>query len=122
MSARKTQLKTRPRRKVRISGGSRTSYDRLTDKTEPTNNPELGVVIDVVVQNCRGQRAEFTHSGTETVCGRSDGDGEHFGGDEEGGAVGTELLEESGQEVDCLEAVDMGGFSEVVVCACGDQL
>lgn len=80
------------------------------------------MIVDVVVQHSRRQSAEFTHGGTETVCSGSDRDREHFGCDEEGGAVGAELLEESGQEVDGLEAVDVGGFSEVVVCACGDQL
>jgi hypothetical protein len=95
---------------------------KRTEETEPTDNPELGVVIDVVVQDGRSQSTKLSHGGTETVGGSSDGDGEDFSGDEEGGAVGTELLEESGKEVDGLETVDVCGFSEVVVRHSGDKL
>jgi hypothetical protein len=80
------------------------------------------VVINVVVQDGGSQGTKLSHGSTETVGGGSNGDGEDFGGDEEGGAVGTELLEESGKEIDGLEAVDVCGFSEVVVRDSGDKL
>lgn len=80
------------------------------------------MVINIVVQDSRGQGTQLSHGGTETVRGGSDGDGEDFGGDQESRAVGTELLEEPGKEVNRLEAVDVCGFSEVVVGNGGNKL
>lgn len=80
------------------------------------------MIVDIVVQHGRSQGAEFTHGGTETVCGRSNGDGEYLGSDQESSAVGSELLEETREEVDGLESVDMCRFTEVIVRARGNQL
>ena len=93
-----------------------------TDETKPTDNPELGVIIDVVVQCGRRQSTQLSHGGTETMRSRSDGDREDFGGNEESSTVGAELLEKSGQEIDGLETVNVRGFPEVVVSNSGNKL
>ena len=71
--------------------------------------------VNVVVDNGRKQGTEFTHSSGETVSGSSNGDGEDLGSDQESGTVGSELLEESGKEVDGLESVNVLGSPEVIV-------
>ena len=93
-----------------------------TDETKPTDNPELGVIINVVVQDGRRQSTQLSHGRTETMSSRSNGDREDFGGNEESGTVGTELLEKSGQEIDGLETVNVCGFPEVVVSNSGNEL
>ncbi len=47
--------------------------------------------------------------------------GEALGGDEEGDAVGTELVEEGREEVHCLEGPDMCRRGEVCVGEGGDD-
>ena len=53
--------------------------------------------------------------------GGADGGWVHFGGDEEGGAVGAELVEEGGQEVHGLEGFDVRGGGVVCVVEGGDD-
>lgn len=86
-----------------------------TGETEPVDDPKLGVSVNVIVDDGRQEGTEFTHGSRETVSGGSGGDGEHFGGDKEGGAVGAKLLEETGQVVNGLETVNVFRFDEGIV-------
>jgi hypothetical protein len=85
-----------------------------TGKSEPTHNPESGLVADVVVDDGRAQGPKLTGSSRKTMGSGSDGDGVHLSGEQESGAVGAKLLEEGRQEVDGLEAVNVGGGLELV--------
>lgn len=86
-----------------------------TSKTEPRNDVELGLSINVVVENGGEKSASLAQAGRETVGSGTDGGGEHFTSDEEGDGVGAELVEEGGDEVHGLEGVDAGGATVVLV-------
>jgi len=63
-------------------------------QTEPWHEVELGLRIDVVVENGSEERASLSDCGGETVCGSTDRGGEDLSSDEEGDTVGTKLVEE----------------------------
>ncbi|KAI3477577.1 hypothetical protein L1887_60617 [Cichorium endivia] len=86
------------------------------EQAEPRDHPELGVVVNVVVEDRGCERTELAHGGRNAVRGGTDGCGEHLGGEEEGGGVGAELVEEGREEVDGLERLDArAGHGERVV-------
>jgi len=78
------------------------------EETEPWDEVELGLRVDVVVDDGSKESTHLTPGGGETVGSGTDGSWEAFGGDQEGHAVGAELLEERGQEVHGLESLDTG--------------
>lgn len=86
-----------------------------TSKTEPRNNVELGLGIDVVVEDGGEESTSLAQAGRETVGSGTDGGRENLTSDEEGDRVGTELVEERGDEVHGLESVDAGGANVVFV-------
>jgi len=89
---------------IKTSGvGDKDEREEPARETEPADKPKLGVVADVVVNDGGQESTDFARSGGETMCGGTDGDGVHLGSDEEGGAVGAELLEERREEVEGLE-------------------
>ena len=92
-----------------------------TGQTEPGHDVELGLGGDVVVQDRGQEGTELTPGSGETVGGGTDGGGEDLGSDEEGDAVGTELVEEGGEEVHGLEGLDVLGGGVVVVVESGDD-
>jgi hypothetical protein len=98
--------------------GDEKESDDAAGETEPADNPESGSAIDVVVDDGGKEGTDFAGGGRETVCGGADGNGEDLGGEEEGGAVGTELLEEGGEVVDGLEACDPAGRAKLIVPDC----
>lgn len=74
--------------------GDKDESDDPTGESKPANDPELGVIVDIVVNHRRHERTEFTRRSGKTVCSSSDTDREDFSREKEGGTVGTELLEE----------------------------
>ena len=85
-----------------------------TDETEPGNEVELGLGVDVVVQDRSEQSSSLTGSSREAVGSGTDGCGEHLSSDQERDGVGAELVEERRQEVHGLECVNMLGLREVL--------
>lgn len=85
-----------------------------TGETEPGNDVELGLGIDVVVENGGEKRTSLAAAGAEAVGGGADGGREDLTGNEEGDAVGAELVEEAGEEVHGLERLDTGGAGVVL--------
>lgn len=83
-------------------------------ETEPGNDVELGLGVDIVVEDRGEKRTRLADAGTEAVGGGADGGGEDLTGDEEGDAVGAKLVEEAGKEVHGLEGFDTGGAGVVV--------
>lgn len=81
--------------------------DDDTGETEPGHDVELHLRVDVVAQHGGEESTEFAAGGGETVGGGADGSREDFGGDEEGDAVGAELVEEGREEVHGHEFVDV---------------
>jgi len=55
------------------------------------------------------------------VCRSANGSGEYFAGNEEGDAVGAELVEEGGKEVHGLESLDTLWRGVILVVECGDN-
>lgn len=92
-----------------------------TGETEPGDDVELGLVIDVVVEDRGKQGTRLANAGGEAVGGGTDGRGEDLAGDEEGDRVGAELVEEGRDEVHGLESVDAGRARVVVVLEGGDD-
>ncbi len=86
-----------------------------TEETEPWDEVELGLGGDVVVDNGSKESTQFTPGGRETVGSSTDGSWVTFGSDQEGHAVGAELLEERGQEVHSLESLDTVNAGVVLV-------
>lgn len=84
-------------------------------ETEPGDKVELGLGVDVVVEDGGEEGSGFTGCSAETVGGGADGCREDLGGYEEGDAVGAELVEERGQEVHGLESVDVVLAGEEVI-------
>lgn len=85
------------------------------EDTPPGHKVELGLSVDVVEEDSSQQSSQLTAGSRDTVGGGTDRGGEDFTSDQEGDAVGTELVEETAQEVHGLEGVDVGGFGVVVV-------
>ena len=86
-----------------------------TNETEPWNDVETSLSVDVVEENGGNQSTELTASGTETVSGSTNWSWEDLGSDEEGHTVWSELVKETGKEVHGLERVDtLGGVVLVV--------
>lgn len=81
--------------------------DENTAESEPRDDPELGLVVDVVVEDGRSESTELSDGGRDSVGGGTNRGGEALGGDEEGNAVGSELVEERGHEVHELEDLDV---------------
>lgn len=92
-----------------------------TSETEPGDDVELGLVIDVVVKDRGEEGTRLADAGGEAVGGGTDGSGENLTGDEEGDRVGAELVEEGRDEVHGLEAVDTGRARVVIVLEGGDD-
>lgn len=100
---------------VQTSGiGKEEQGDESTGQTEPRDNVELGLGIDVVVQDGGEKGTSLTPGSGHTVSGGTDGGGENLGSDQEGDRVGTELVEERAQEVHGLEGLDVLGAAVVV--------
>lgn len=89
--------------------------DEGTKQTEPGHNVEALLGGGVGTDDGDDQGTEFTEGSGNTVSGTTDGSGEDLSGDQEGDTVGTELVEERGQEVHGLEGVNVLDLSVVVV-------
>lgn len=70
-------------------------------------NREL-TVVNVVVEDGRGESTELSDGGRDSVGGGANGGREALGRNEEGDAVGSKLVEERRHEVHELEDLDMG--------------
>ncbi len=86
--------------------GEEEEGEQHAGETEPGDDVELGLVVDVVVQDGGQEGAGLANAGGETVGAGTDGGREDLAGDEEGDAVGAELVEERADEVHGLEGVD----------------
>lgn len=107
---------------IKTSGvGEEKPGKKHAGETEPRNNVELGLVIDVVVEDSSEQSASLTHAGSETVGGGTDGRGENLTSHEEGDRVGTKLVEKGRDEVHGLEGMDTGGAGVVLVLESRDD-
>lgn len=71
--------------------------------------------------NSGNQCTELTHGSRETVSRGTDRSGETFSGNQESNTVGTELVEERGQEVHGLESLDVLLGGVVFVVETGDN-
>ena len=85
-----------------------------TDKTEPRNEVELCLGVDVVVQDRGKQSSSLTGGSRETVSSGTDRCGEDLSGDQERDRVGAKLVEERRQEVHGLESVNVLRLCEEV--------
>ena len=90
-------------------------------QTEPRDDVEFLLGSDVVVEHGGEESAHLTDGGGETVGGGTDGCGEDLSGDKEGDGVGTELVEEGGEEVHGLESMDTHFAGIVRVVEGGDD-
>ena len=91
-------------------------------ETEPWHDVELGLRVDVVVEYRGEEGTGLSDRGREAVSRSADRGGKDFGGDEEGDAVGAELVEERGEEVHSLESVHvLGGGKELEVESRNDE-
>ena len=95
-------------------------HDHAGD-AEPRDDVELLLDGDVVVQNGGEQSTELTEGGGDSVGGGTDWGWVDLGGDEEGHAVGAELVEERRQEVHGLEGVNAVDGRVVVVVEGGND-
>lgn len=87
--------------------------EQHTGQTEPGDDVESCLRVDVVVQDRSKESTGLSDTGRETVGGGSHWGRENFTSDQEGYGVGSELVEERRQEVHGLEGVD-AGFRGVV--------
>lgn len=101
--------------------GQENKSEKHTGETEPRDNVELGLVVNVLVKDRGEQGTSLTQAGGEAVGGGADGRGENLTSNEEGDGVGAKLVEEGGDKVHGLEAVDAGGGLVVVVLEGGDD-
>jgi hypothetical protein len=92
-----------------------------TGKTEPGHNEELLLGGGVGADDGNDEGTDLTAGSGDTVSSTTDGGGEALGSDKEGNAVGTELVEERGEEVYGLERVDVGGLLVVLELEGGDD-
>lgn len=93
---------------VKASGvGKEEGGDHSTSQAKPRHNIELGLGIDVVVQDGGQKRTSLTPGSGHTVSGGTNGCGENLGSNQEGDRIGTELVEEGAQEVHSLEGLDV---------------
>ena len=100
---------------IQTSGiGQEDEGNKGTEETEPGHNVEASLSGGVGTQKGGDQSTELTPGGGDTVSSTTNGGGENLGGDQEGDTVGTELVEEGGDEVHGLERVDVGGLVVVV--------
>jgi len=96
--------------------------DQHSGETEPGDEVEFHLVGKVVVEDGCEEGAHLAAGGGETVGGGADGGRVHFGGDEEGDAVGAKLIEEGGEEVHGLEGVDsLDGLVIIIVESWHDE-
>ena len=108
--------------KVKTGGvGEEQPGEDHAGETEPRHNVELGLGVDVVVENGGEKSTGLAHAGAEAVGRSADGSWEDLTGDEEGDAVGAELVEEAGEEVHGLERFDTGGAGIVLQLEGGDD-
>lgn len=87
--------------------------NKCTTKTEPWDDVELGLGVDVVVKNGSSQCSKLTAGGGETVSSRTNGGRVDFSGGNESNGVWSELVEEGGKEVHGLESVGSLGTGVV---------
>lgn len=92
-----------------------------TEQTEPGHNVEALLSGGVGADDGDDQGTELTGGSRDTVSSTTDGGGEDLSGDQEGDTVGTELVEERGQEVHGLEGVNVLGLGVVVVLEAGND-
>jgi len=92
-----------------------------TSKTEPWDNVETFLSVDVVEENSSNQSTELTTGSTETVSGGTDWGWENLGSDEESDTVWSKLVEETREEVHGLERVDTSSGVVVVVESWDDE-
>lgn len=90
-------------------------------EAEPGDDVELGLNVDVVVEDRGEEGTRLADAGGEAVGRGADGGGEDLAGDEEGDGVGAELVEEGGDEVHGLEGVDVLGAGKVLILEGGDD-
>ena len=64
-----------------------------TGQAEPRDNIELGLGVNVVVENSSGQCTQFPTGGRETVRRGTDSDRVDLGGGDEGDGIRSELVE-----------------------------
>lgn len=80
--------------------------EQHTSQTEPGNDVEAHLCIDVVVQNGRKESTGLSDTSGESVGGGSHRSGEDFTSNQECHGIGSELVEERRQVVHGLEAVN----------------
>lgn len=84
-------------------------------KAKPGNDVELGLSVDVVVENRSEQGTSLADAGRETVSSGANGGGKDLSRNKEGHRVGSELVEEGREEVHGLEGVNAGRAGVVLV-------
>lgn len=90
--------------------------EECAGKTEPGDDVEFGLRVNVVVQNGGEKCTGLANSGRKTMSRGTNGGREDLGSDEEGDAVGSKLVEEGREEIHGLERVDvLGGGEELEV-------
>lgn len=94
--------------------------DHATE-SKPRDNVELGLRVDVVVENGGQQSTAFTGGGRETVRRSANRGRVNLGSDEEGDRVRTKLVEERAQEVHGLEGFDVCRARVELVVESGDD-
>lgn len=92
-----------------------------TSQTEPGNNVELGLGVNVSVEDRGQQGTSFAQTGREAVGGGTNGGGEHLASNQEGDRVGTKLVEKGRDKVHGLEGVDAGRRRVVLVLEGGND-
>jgi len=93
-----------------------------TSESEPGDDPEAFVgAQNVIVEDGGGQCTQLASGSRHTVTSGSHRGREHLGSQQEGGAVGTELVPEGREEVDELEDTNVLRFQQRVVEASRDE-
>lgn len=90
-------------------------------ETEPWDDVEFSLVINVVVKDGSEKSAGFANTGGEAVGSSTDGRGEYLTSHEEGDRVGTELVKEGRDEVHGLERMNPRRTGVVVELEGGDD-
>lgn len=101
--------------------GHKHNSQKDTGQPEPGHDVELGLSVNVVVQNRSSQGSEFANGGGETVRSSADSDGIDLGRGNEGDRVGTELVEERRQEIHGLELLDVFRRGVVIQLEAGND-
>lgn len=95
--------------------GQEEEGEQHAGQTEPRDDVEAGLHVDVVVQDGGHQGTELAGGGGEAVGGGAHGGGVDLSSDKEGDAVGAELVEEGREEIHGLEGVDAVDARVVIV-------